>query len=204
VKKILFATTNPHKKERFQAYFRSLGLNVLSFSDLNININIKEEGRTPEENAKIKAMAGFKASKIPTFAVDYGLYIDKFSDDMQPGLNIRRIHKDERAVSDEEMLDHFVRELEKVGGKSKGNWISAIALVTDNKFFSESFSGWSFFTARKSPKMTPGEPLNSIQVDPKSGKYFTDLTKKEWINLQEAREKGYIKFMKKHLKRINP
>lgn len=198
--KVLFATTNPHKRERFQSYFKSLGIKVLSLSDAGVKKEVKEDGKTPEENAIKKAKAYFTITKMPTFAVDYSLYIKKFPKHKQPGLNVRRIGENKEAVTDEEMLNYYMAELDKVGGKSQGTWISAIALVVGkNRIFAESFSGDSLFTSKRSPKLTPGEPLNSIQIDPKTNKYFTDLTKKEWLKLQSRREKGYIDFMREHI-----
>ena len=203
MKQILFATSNPHKKERFQAYFKPLGLKVLSLANLKVSLKIEEDGKTPEENATKKALAYYKATNKPTFAVDYGLYIDRFPKDKQPGLFVRRIYGDDREVSDEEMLAYYIRELEKVGGRSEGKWISAISLVAGGKVYSESFSSRTILTSKRSLSvLTPGEPLNSLQIDPKTGKYFTDLTMDEWIELQLQREKGYIKFMKKNFKKI--
>lgn len=203
MKQILFATTNPHKKERFQAYFKPLGLKVLSLADLNIHLKVEEDGKTPEENATKKAMAYYKIAKIPTFAVDYGLYIDKFPPEKQPGLFVRRIYGDSREVTDEEMLTYYICELEKVGGKSGGKWVSAISLVVDGKVYSQSFSGKTMLTSKRSSSaVTIGEPLNSLQIDPRSGKYFTDLTMDEWVTLQSEREKGYIKFMKRCLEKF--
>ena len=58
-KEILMATANPHKVERFRYYFSPLGLSVVSFSDKGVDIEIVEDGKTPEENALKKANAGF-------------------------------------------------------------------------------------------------------------------------------------------------
>ncbi|KKQ55591.1 MAG: hypothetical protein US75_C0018G0019, partial [Candidatus Woesebacteria bacterium GW2011_GWC1_38_13] len=33
-------------------------------------------------------------------------------------------------------------------------------------------------------------------------KYYTDLTKDEWLMLQDKRERGYIRFFEKHLDEI--
>lgn len=199
-KEILFATTNTHKRERFQAYYKPLGLKVLNIKDLGVEVDVVEDGTTPEENALKKALGYYREAKIPTFAVDYGLYIEKFPQDKQPGLFVRRIYGDDRKVTDEEMLNYYISELTKVGGESSGKWISSIALVLEpDDIRTENFSGRTLFTAKRSPHLTPGEPLNSIQIDPDSGKYFTDLSRDEWLNLQKEREKGYVDFMQKHL-----
>ncbi len=206
-REILFATTNPHKKERFQAYFNTLGLTVISFSDIQNNVEIMEDGRTPEENALIKAKAGYRLTKMPTFGVDYWLYIEGFPKEIQPGPYVRRIfvdgNKKRVEASDGEMLKYYIEKIEALGGRTKGVWTSAIGLVVDNnKIYAESYTTDTIFVSQKSPNNTPGEPLNSLQIDPKTGRYFTDLKPEEWIDLQKNREKGYIDFMKKHLQEI--
>jgi len=199
-REILFATTNPHKIERFQVYYKHLELKVLNPKDLNVDIKVVEDGITPEENAIKKALEYYREVNIPTFAVDYGLYIEKFPPEKQPGLFVRRIYGDNREVTDEEMLDYYTSELERVGGTSPGKWVSSIALVFEpDDIRTKNFSTRTILTAVRSPHITPGEPLNSIQIDPRSSKYFTDLSKEEWLSLQEDRERGYVDFMREHL-----
>lgn len=205
VKEILFATDNNYKKVRFQAYFDSLGLSLLTFSDLREKIEISEDGKTAEENAVKKALAGFKLTKMPTFGVDYWLTIKGLSSDLQPGPFVRRIFKDKtgtrKEATDEEMLDYYEKIIEGLGGRTVGKWTSAIALVVNKtKIFSESFERENIFTSKRASKLTPGEPLNSLQIDPGSGKYLCDLTKEEWVELQSGNEEKYIDFMKRHLK----
>jgi len=206
-KEILFATSNPHKRERFQAYFSELGLTVVSFSYLKNKVQIVEDGATAEENALKKAMVGYKTAKTPAFGVDYWLHIEGFQENIQPGPFVRRIFisKGGQRIegTDEEMLEYYTEKIRGLGGRTKGIWTSAIALVINPKIhYVESFSRETILTSTRSLKITQGEPLNSIQIDPKSGKYFTELTNEEWLNLQMEREKGYISFMKKHVHEI--
>jgi XTP/dITP diphosphohydrolase len=206
-REILFATTNPHKKERFQAYYEPLGLKVISFSDIKDKIEVVEDGKTPEENALKKALAGYNFTHKPTFGIDYWLRIEGFPENLQPGPFVRRIFVGENnqriEANDEEMLNYYINKIKDLGGRTKGTWTSAIALVVQpEKTYVDSFSGETIMTSKRSTKITKGEPLNSIQIDPKSGKYFTDLTTEEWLNLQKEREKGYITFMKDHLLEI--
>jgi len=149
-KEILFATTNPHKRERFQAYYEPLGLKVLNLRDLKIEVDVVEDGITPEENAVKKALGYYGEVKMPTFAIDYGLYIEKFPKEKQPGLFVRRIYGDDREVTDEEMLDYYIGELMKVGGESPGKWTSSIALVLEpNDIRTENFSRRTVYCKKK-------------------------------------------------------
>jgi len=103
-KKLLFGTTNLAKLERLRAITTTLPLDILSLSDLNIDLEIEENEQTLKENAVKKAKAYFRASKIPTFSMDSGLYIDKFPKIKQPSVFVRRI--DGKRASDEEMLNY--------------------------------------------------------------------------------------------------
>ena len=77
---------------------------------LDININVIEDGKTPEENAIKKAKQYYDVAKIPTIAEDSGLYIDKFSEEEQPGLFVKRVNGVE-GLSDEEILNYYINKL---------------------------------------------------------------------------------------------
>jgi inosine/xanthosine triphosphate pyrophosphatase family protein len=205
-REILMATNNPHKTERFKHYLNPLGLSVVVFSDVGEKIEVIEDGKTPEENALKKAKAGFEATGRPSFGVDYWFYIQGISDEKQPGPFVRRIFVEggkRKEATDDEMLDYYTKLVDGLGGRTKGLWNSAIALITGaGKSYTDNFTRETILTSERSSKRTKGEPLNSIQIDSKTGKYFTDLTKEEWLKLQEEREKGYIKFFKSHLDEI--
>lgn len=206
-KSLLFVTDNPHKKKRFTAYFRPLGLSVITSSDLGKKLKVVEDGKSAIENAVKKAMAGFRETGLASFGVDYWFRIEGLSKDLQPGPFVRRIFAgkggERREATDEEMINYYQKIIKNLGGETKGVWTSAIALVTTSEtIFTETFSRETILTSKRSPKVTPGEPLNSLQIDKKTKKYFTDLTQEEWILLETSSEKKYIDFMKKHLGRF--
>ena len=91
--KLLFATGNQMKYEMMKERLKELQeIEVLIPKMLDINIDVVEDGLTPEENAIKKASQYYEAAKMPTIAEDSGLYIDKFSDDEQPGLFVKRVN----------------------------------------------------------------------------------------------------------------
>jgi inosine/xanthosine triphosphate pyrophosphatase family protein len=204
-KKILFGTRNQTKRQRFQELLDPLGLDILSLHDFGISTEVKESGKTPKENAVKKAATYFALTNtnIPTFAVDYGLYIDKFPKEKQPGLFVRRIYGQDHEVTDEEMLNYYKEELEKVGGESEGSWVSAIALVTsDGRVFVQNFTHRTKFTAIVSSTRRPGEPLSSLQIDPVLLKYHSEMTPEERAQSQSFLEKEYFEFMKSHIQEL--
>lgn len=206
-KEILIATSNPHKRDRLAHYLDSLGVSVVSFADVGKNIDIVEDGKTPEENALKKAIAGFKAIQMPTLGVDYWFYIEGISEGMQPGPFVRRIfigsEGARKEATDQEMLDYYTGVIRDLGGRTSGLWTSGVALVVaEDKTYTETFTRKTILTSKMSPRRTEGEPLNSIQIDLGTGKYFTDLTAKEWLKLQAERERGFIRFIESHLDEI--
>ena len=198
---VLFGTGNQNKKDRFQKLLKPLSIKVLSLKDVDIEINVKEDGKTPAENAAKKVKAYFSASQIPTFSIDYGLYIDKFPKSKQPGLSVRRIFGTEKEASDVQMLKYYVSELRKLGGESNGRWISAVALcIGENRIFQKTFSEKTHFVSKKSPIITPGEPLNSIQIHPITKRYKSEMSVEERAKAQDRIDRGFLKFFKQKLK----
>jgi len=82
--KILIATTNLGKVKEFQELLRKPGLELLSLRDLNIELDVKEDGKTYQENAGMKALAYAKASNLITLSDDSGLEVDAL--DGAPGI----------------------------------------------------------------------------------------------------------------------
>lgn len=202
---LFFATDNNYKKVRFQAYFKPLGLSVLTYSDFNKKVKVFENGKNAEQNALKKAKAGFKLTGLPSIGVDYWFQIKGLPKRLQPGPFVRRIFVGKSGrrgeATDEQMINYYQKIIEGLGGKAKGFWTSSMALViSPKKIYTSTFTRETVLVSKRSSKLTRGEPLNSLQIDTETGKYFTDLTQKEWIMLQESSEKRYIDFMKKHLR----
>jgi inosine/xanthosine triphosphate pyrophosphatase family protein len=117
-KQILLGTKNQAKINIVQAALKSLAIEILTLRDLNINIDVREEGQSTEQNAEKKARAYFAESNVPTVAIDGGLRVEKFPEEKQPGVSIRRIHGIDRDATDDEVLACYVSELDKVGGEN--------------------------------------------------------------------------------------
>lgn len=192
--KILYGTTNQSKVEKFRVALTDYPIEILSLKDLDINFKAEEIGKSTEENAILKAKTYFNMSRIPTFAVDYGLYIERFPEDKQPGLNIKRMNGYE--ATDEEMLKYYISELEKVGGESEGQWISSLAFaLSEDKIVVRSFSRETFFTSKISSVINPGEPLSSIQIDPITRIYRSEIPLTERNKKQNDSVKRMAEFL---------
>lgn len=90
--KVLFATTNQAKVERYAGSLNYNNIEFVTLKDLNLNLNVEETGKTAIENAYIKAKAYYDATKIITIAVDDNLFIEGVPDEKQPGTHVRRVN----------------------------------------------------------------------------------------------------------------
>lgn len=104
--KLLYGTGNPAKIEAMKCRLSGFDLEIIGLRDLHKNIpSVPEDGNTPLENAKQKALAYYQAFHIPVFSCDSGLYIDGIPEEEQPGVHVRTIHG--KYLTDEEMMEHY-------------------------------------------------------------------------------------------------
>lgn len=75
MKKLVFATNNPHKLEEIRAILGSK-LEILSLADIGCDVDIPETAETLEGNALIKAHYVYDNYKLDCFADDTGLEVD--------------------------------------------------------------------------------------------------------------------------------
>lgn len=83
-KKMIFATTNEGKMKEIRMILADLGMEILSLKDLDINVDIEENGKTFEENAIIKAKTISELTGEMVLADDSGLEVDYM--DKAPGV----------------------------------------------------------------------------------------------------------------------
>lgn len=108
---------------------------------------------------------------------------------------IRRIHGSDQKVTDDEALEYYVTELDRLGGKSTGIWRIAIVLViSPDKVFSQSASLETWLTSRASDVRIPGAPLSSLTFDPTTRRYYSEMSYKERPGFQ-----WMLEFMQRHL-----
>ncbi len=82
--KIIFATGNKNKMIEIREILKDLGAEILSMKDAGISLDIVEDGRTFEENARIKAVEVAKVCDAIVLADDSGLEIDYLN--KEPGV----------------------------------------------------------------------------------------------------------------------
>ncbi|TVY07757.1 non-canonical purine NTP pyrophosphatase [Paenibacillus cremeus] len=200
MRKLLFGTRNQTRFAFIKEIVSDLPIELVSLAEQGIELHVLEEGNDPLQNALGKAFAYHQASGMPTMSIDAGLYIEKFPDDKQPGVYVKRIYPDRRDAGEEEMLAHYIEELNRCGGESKGYWNQGLALVlSESEILFTTYKRETLFTSKRSLEMSPGEPLNSIQIDPRTGNYVSQLTLEEKKASQEQMVKHIHQFLAQHL-----
>lgn len=199
MKQILFATGNPTKAKRFSEGLLRKGIKVLTLKDINLELDVEENGENAIENALIKARAYYQTTGIPTFAMDDNLFLENVPLDKQPGMYVRRVNG--KRLSDKEMLDYYSNLAKKYGenGKITARWMYGIALIKDGKESTYTWQKSDFYLVDKpSNIISPGYPLNTISINKKLNKYFTDLTEEDKLLIQED-ESDVIEFISQNV-----
>ena len=181
MKEIIFGTANPGKIAHVQAALSPLNIKVLGLSEFGDFPDVEEDGKTPQENSKKKAMVYCKAIGRPVLSMDNALYIDGLDDESQPGMHVRRIPGSKERPTDEQMLEYYSALIEKHGGKMTGHWEFSMCIAFPDGTAKEvtAISKTRYFTSKVSPERMPGYPLESIQIDKELDKYIVEMTKEE-------------------------
>lgn len=199
MKKILFATENQSKKKRFEAGLLEHGIEIITINDIESKLDIDENGKDAIENARIKAMAYSNVVDMPVFAMDDNLFIEGVPEEKQPGVYVRRVNG--KRLSDEEMIEYYAKLAHDYGknGKLACRWIYGIVIINNGKENTYTWSKEDFYIVDKpSDKIKPGYPLNTISINKKLNKYFTDITEEEKEELQED-ESDVIEFISRNV-----
>ena len=204
--KVLLGTTNPSKVKRFEDLLSDYDVEFYTLKDLGVADEPLESGKTPEENAIIKAK--FYSSYFDVVICnDSGVYFEELplDDIRQPGLNIRTPNGRSR-LSDEEAIEYYTKLISSLGGKVNAFYMDALAVYNKGEITvfpgKETVKTQSFYMTNKvSEKRHEGWPLDSISVNKFTNKYLVDLTEseaKDNIFIGDYREK-ITKFLAKSL-----
>ena len=126
--KVVLASKNPHKLVEIDAITRKLGIELILQSELGIDIDVEETGKTFEENSFLKAEAVMKASGLPALADDSGIAVDALNG--EPGIYSARYGFDE-TLDDWGRLLLLLKNTEQVpDGQRQAQFVCVITMVT--------------------------------------------------------------------------
>ena len=152
--RFLYGTANPAKLNSMRRMLLGLDIEIIGLNDIEINVEaVDESGNNPLENARLKALTYYRATKIPVFSCDSGLYIEGIESKQQPGVHVRRVQG--KVLTDEEMIAYYTEVAAYLGGYAKARYKNAICLVmSDHEIYQydgEDISSESFFLEMSSP-----------------------------------------------------
>ena len=186
--KVLFATTNPAKVNKYKEALEQKGIELITLKDLDVKLPIVESGKNAIENAYIKAKTYYDATKIPTIGMDNNLFIEDLPEEKQPGTYVRRVNGKE--LNDEEMIEHYTKLVKENGGNLKAKWVYGMVVCSDKGTAQFSWTKDHFyFVDKPCEKINRGYPLDSISIIPEFNKYLAELTDKE---IEEYKKKDNI------------
>jgi len=194
--KLLFATKNPAKIKFYAKELEKEGYEIVTIKDLEREVEIIENGINAIENAKIKAEAYFKVTGITTIGIDDNLFIEGLPDEVQPKTHVRRVNGQE--LTDDEMLEHYMKIVRDLGGEARVYWLHGIALCIDGKTKTFERRTNLIFKDKKSNKVSKGYPLDSITWMPEYNKFLSELNEEE-NNMRKSNVSGKQKAITKFI-----
>ncbi len=200
-KKLLYGTGNPAKLSAMRRRLCDLKIEILGLGDMKEKPPmVPEDGKTPLENARKKALAYYDFYRMPVFSCDSGLYFEGLSQELQPGVHVRTVNG--KYLSDEEMLTYY-SGLAKKYGDLRARYRNAICLVMDGEHVYESMDeslASETFLITSVPwagVRQKGFPLDSLSVSIRTGKYFYEMDERQTDQL--AVEDGFLLFFENTL-----
>lgn len=201
---ILFGTGNQAKLSAMKSRLEKIGIELIGLNELSAEgksiPEVLEDGNTPLENAKLKALAYYEAFRIPVFSCDSGLYFDHVPDEDQPGVHVRNVNG--KCLSDQEMMEYYAGLVRKYGNLV-AQYRNAICFVMDEKHIYEAmepsmYSEKFILTDKPHSKIREkGFPLDSMSIDMKTNRYYYDLAEDELAQFDV--EDGFLQFFQKVL-----
>jgi len=180
MKEIIFGTTNEAKIKQVRGALSPAGIGVMNILNKEILPEVSEDGKTAVENARKKALAYAKTLGKVVFSMDNALYLEGLSDDKQPGLNVRRPNGITTRITDEEMIAHYSKLIGSIGERVNGYWEYGFCIATPTGEYQETIiKAPRIYVSKPSPIIQSGYPLESLQIEPESEKYMSELTQEE-------------------------
>lgn len=170
--KVLLASNNGHKIKEIKEILGDF-FDVVSLREAGVESDPEETGATFEENARIKAVAGMKASGMPCIADDSGLEV--FALDGLPGVMSARYaggHGDDSANNEK-----LLRELENASDRS-ARYVCVICMAFPNGHEIVA-RGECRGTILKGARGEGGFGYDPLFFFPQFGKTFAEITAEE-------------------------
>ena len=171
--KLLVGTGNLGKVREFRELLEGLPIELVTPSDIGLDIEVEETGDTLEENALIKAQAYANAGGILTLADDSGLFVDALNG--APGVISARYGAPD-AKTDEDRVELLLRNLADVpDGERNAAFRCVIVIAEPDVDTVRIAKGELRGIIGQSPRGTNGFGYDPVFVVPEYGKTVAEL-----------------------------
>ena len=125
-RRFLLATGNAHKAAEIRELLGDVPAELLSLADLQLDLDVAEDGETYEANALAKARAAARLSGLPAIADDSGIEVDALEG--TPGIRSARFAgEDATDHRNNELLLNLLRDVPE--GRRGARFVCAAVLV---------------------------------------------------------------------------
>jgi len=198
---VIYGTKNPAKLSVMKKYVQALdvkGFDVIGLEEAGYGTIYEpdESGNSPLENAWIKAQAYYDIIKKPVFSADSGLYFPEIPEELQPGVNVRRVNG--VRLDDDGMIEYYSGLAARFGGKIKAVYRNGICLVTQNRTYKHdgddiAYEGF-YLSAVPRKQRVAGFPLDALSIHIASGQYYYDREISKSERLSSSLDEGFCRF----------
>ncbi len=172
MKEIIIATNNSNKVREMKQKLAKFGINVLSQSEVGVNIDVEETGETFKENALIKAQAIYDILKKPVIADDSGLCIDAL--DGAPGVHSHRFAGED--ATDKDRINVVLEKLKDTPTEKRTARFKCCVCYIDAEGEKHFFEGTAEGIIGTEPRGTNGfgfDPIFHYEGDERSFAEYT-------------------------------
>lgn len=175
---LLIGTHNPARISMIRQILAGGPIRAVTLAEAGITQEVEEDGATTAENAQKKALFYQSLAGLPALAMDGGLHIDRLPPEKQPGVLVKRVNG--QAMAEAEMLAYYQGVLRDLGGESPATWTGSQALaLSAGEVIVDTYTFTVRFTAQRRGAVVPGRALDSLMIDPTSGRYYSELADPE-------------------------
>jgi len=169
--KLLLATFNPGKIREYRLLLDGLGYQITTPGEEGLAKVVAESGTTYEQNARLKATAYAKLSKLMTLADDSGLEVDALGG--QPGVNSARFAGE--TATDAENVKLLLAKLKGVPWEQRAAHFKCVIALATPRGQCEVYYGECHGLIAFEPKGENGFGYDPVFFLPGIGKTMAEL-----------------------------
>lgn len=179
MERLIFGTKNEAKVKQISGALSSTGITIEGLPQNNLP-EIEEDGKTAVENARKKAIIYANSLGEKVFSMDNALSLVGLQPEEQPGLHVRRLIGFSERPTDQEMIEYYSGLISSINKRIDGYWEYGMCIATpDGSYKETTIKTPRVFVSNPSSVIQPGYPLESLQIEPESGRYMSELTQEE-------------------------